>query len=168
MTEVINYLRDNHLLTVDELQSRLSALDASFETLKGSMRAKSKRMEQLRELIRIADIYHRLKPIHDELNGIKWKKQREKYKSNQDPELRQFYAVRRVLTEELKGEPINVKEWQREYDALREEYAGLRAQYNPLKEELAKLRSVQYQVSRAINEREPERQIQRQKTIEGR
>ena len=168
MTEVINYLRDNHLLTVDELQSRLSALDASFETLKGSMRAKSKRMEQLRELIRSADIYHRLKPIHDELNSFKWKKQREKYKSSHDSELRQFYAVRRVLTEELKGEPINVKEWQREYDDLRAEYAGLRAQYNPLKEELEKLRSVQYQVNRVINEREPERQIQRQKTIEGR
>ena len=107
-------------------------------------------------------------PIHDELNSFKWKKQREKYKSLHDSELRQFYAVRRVLTEELKGEPINVKEWQREYDDLRADYSGLRAQYNPLKEELAKLRSVQYQVSRAINEREPERQIQRQKTIEGR
>lgn len=168
MTEVINYLRDNHLLTVDELQSRLSALDASFDTLKGSMKAKSKRMEQLRELIRNAEIYHRLQPIHDELNSFKWKKQREKYKSDHDSELRQFYAVRRVLTEELRGEPVNVKEWQHEYDELRAEYAGLRAQYNPLKEELAKLRSVQYQVNRVINEREPEWQIQRQKTIEGR
>lgn len=168
MTEVINYLRDNHLLTVDELQSRLSALDASFEMLKGSMRAKSNRMEQLRELIRSAEIYHRLKPIHDELNSFKWKKQRKKYKSSHDSELRQFYAVRRVLTEELKGEPINIKEWQREYDDLRAEYAGLRAQYNPLKEDLAKLRSVQYQISRVINEREPEQQIQHNKTIEGR
>lgn len=168
MTEVINYLRDNHLLTVDELQSRLSALDASFDTLKGSMRAKSKRMEQLRELIRSAEIYRRLKPIHDELNSFKWKKQREKYKSSHDSELRQFYAVRRVLTEELKGEQISVKAWQREYDNLRAEYAGLRAQYNPLKEELVKLHSVQYQVNRVINEREPEWQIQRQKTIEGR
>ena len=168
MTEVINYLRDNHLLTVDELQSRLSALDASFDTLKGSMRAKSKRMEQLRELIRSAEIYHRLKPIHDELNGIKWKKQREKYKSNHDPELRQFYTVRRVLSEELKGEPINVKEWQRDYDDLRAEYAGLRAQYNPLKEELAKLRMVRYQVDRVISDREPNQQIQHHKTIEGR
>lgn len=168
MTEVINYLRDNHLLTVEELQSRLSALDASFETLKGSMRAKSKRMEQLRELIRSAEIYHRLKPIHDELNSFKWKKQREKYKSNHDPELRQFYAVRRILIDELKGEPFNVKEWQREYDDLRAEYAGLRAQYNPLKEELAKLRMVRYQVDRVIGDREPNQQIQRQKTIEGR
>ena len=168
MTEVINYLRDNHLLTVDELQSRLLALDASFDTLKGSMRAKSKRMEQLRELIRSAEIYHRLKPIHDELNGIKWKKQREKYKSNHDPELRQFYAVRRVLTEDLKGEPFNVKKWQREYDDLRAEYATLRAQYNPLKEELTKLRMVRYQVDRVISDREPNQQIQHHKTNEGR
>ena len=168
MTEVINYLHDNNLLTVDELQSRLSALDTSFDTLKGSMRAKSRRMEQLRELIRSAEIYHRLKPIHDELNSFKWKKPREKYNSSHDSELRQFYAVRRVLTEELKGEPINVKEWQREYDALREEYAGLRAQYNPLKRELAKLRMVRYQVDRVIGDRELNQQIQRHKTIEGR
>lgn len=168
MTEVISYLRDNHLLTVDELQSRLSALDASFDTLKGSMKVKSKRMEQLRELIRSAEIYHRLKPIHDELNSFKWKKQREKYKSSHDSELRQFYAVRRVLTDELKGEPINIKEWQREYDNLRAEYAGLREQYKPLKRELAKLRMVRYQVDRVIGDREPNQQIQRHKTIEGR
>ena len=168
MTEVINYLRDNHLLTVDELQSRLFALDASFDMLKGGMKAKSKRMEHHRELIRNAEIYHRLKSIHDELNGIKWKKQREKFKSNHDSELRQFYAVRRVLREELGDKPINVKAWQREYDDLRAEYARLKEQYKPLKEDLAKLRQVQYQVSRVINEREPEQQIQRNKTIEGR
>lgn len=168
MTEVINYLRDNNLLTVDQLQSRLSALDASFDDLKGSMKAKSKRMEQLRELIRSAEIYHRLKPIYNELNGIKWKKQREKFKSTHDSELRQFYAVRRTLTEELKGEPINVKAWQREYNDLKTEYSGLKEQYNPLKEDLAKLRQVQYQVSRVIHDRGSEQQIQRNKTIEGR
>lgn len=166
MTKVINYLLDNDLLTVEKLETRLSALDASFESLKGSMKAKSKRMEQLRELIRSAEIYYRLKPIHDELNGIKWKKQREKFKSTHDSELRQFYAVRRMLSEELKGEPINVKAWQREYDDLRVEYAGLREQYKPLKEDLAKLRQVQYQVSRVINEREPKQQTQYKGVIE--
>ena len=73
-----------------------------------------------------------------------------------------------MLIEELGDQPINIKAWQREYDDLRAEYASLRAQYNPLKEELAKLRMVRYQVDRVINEREPEWQIQRQKTIEGR
>nr|WP_316624748.1 hypothetical protein [uncultured Ruminococcus sp.] len=101
--------------------------------------------------------------IHDGLNAIRWKKQRERYKSDHDSELRQFYAVRRVLIEELGDQPINVKAWQREYDALLAEYAGLRAQYNPLKEELAKLRMVCYQVDRVINEREQKKQPQQKR-----
>ena len=168
ITATINYLRDNGLLTVDDLQLRLSAVDASFEALKGSMKTGSKRMEQLNELIRGAEIYHRLKPIYEGLNAIKWKKQREKYRLDHDSELRQFYAVRRVLIEELGDQPINVKAWQQECNDLKTEYAGLRAQYNPLKEELAKLRMVRYQVDRVIGDREPNQQIQHHKTIEGR
>ena len=101
--------------------------------------------------------------IHDGLNAIKWKKQRERYKSDHDSELRQFYAVRRALTEKLKGEPINVKAWQREFDSLRAKYADLREQYKPLKEELAKLRMVCYQVDRVINEREQKKQPQQKR-----
>ena len=168
ITKTINYLRDNGLLTVDDLQLRLSTLESSFSNVSGGMKSKSARMKTLQDLIRSAEIYHRLKPIHDELNTIKWKKQREKYMLDHGSELRQFYAVRRVLSEELKGEQISVKVWQREYDNLRAEYAGLRAQYNPLKRELAKLRMVRYQVDRVIGDREPNQQIQRHKTIEGR
>ena len=168
ITATINYLRENGLLTVDDLQLRLSTLESSFSKVSGGMKSKSARMKTLQDLIRSAEIYHRLKPIHDELNSIKWKKQRDRYKSDHDSELRQFYTVRRVLTEELKGEPINIKEWQREYDDLRAEYAGLRAQYNPLKRELAKLRMVRYQVDRVIGDREPNQQIQHHKTNEGR
>ena len=68
-----------------------------------------------------------------------------------------------MLIEELGDQPINIKAWQREYDDLRAEYASLRAQYNPLKEELANLRMVRYQVDRVINEREQKKQPQ-QKT----
>ena len=89
-----------------------------------------------------------------------------KVKSTHDSELRQFYAVRRTLIEELKDEPINVKAWQREYDVLRAEYAGLKEQYKPLKEDLAKLRQVQYQVSRVINERESEKQVQKKREVQ--
>ena len=154
ITKTINYLRDNGLLTVDDLQLRLSTLESSFSKVSGGMKSKSARMKELQELIRDAEIYYRLKPIHDGLNAIKWKKQREKYKLDHDSELRQFYAVRRVLREELGDQPITVKEWKREYDDLRVEYAGLREQYKPLKEKLAKLRKVRYQVNRVLNEQQ--------------
>ena len=68
-----------------------------------------------------------------------------------------------MLNDELKGEPINVKAWQREYDDLRVEYSGLREQYKPLKEDLANLRMVRYQVDRVINEREQKKQPQQKR-----
>ena len=159
ITKTINYLRDNGLLTVDDLQLRLSTLESSFTKVSGGMKSKSARMKTLQDLIRSAEIYHRLKPIHDELNTIKWKKQREKYMLDHGSELRQFHAVRRVLTDKLKGKPISVGDWRQEYDTLCEEYAGLREQYKPLKEELAKLRMVRYQVNRVLNEQQ---QVQKQ------
>ena len=65
------------------------------------MKAKSARMKELQELIRQAENYKRLKPVYDELNGIKWKKQREKFETAHDADLRLFYTARRILKEKL-------------------------------------------------------------------
>lgn len=51
------------------------------------MKAKSARMKELQELIRQAENYKRLKPVYDELNGIKWKKQREKFETAHDADM---------------------------------------------------------------------------------
>lgn len=50
-------------------------------------------------MIREGENYQRLKPIHTELNNIKFKKQREKFETSHDAELRLFYAARRILKE---------------------------------------------------------------------
>lgn len=88
--DTINYLRDNRLLTLETLQSRLSSLESSFDTLTGSMKAKSIRMKDLHELLRQGENYFRLKPVHEELNRIKWKRQRERFKSDHDSDLQLF------------------------------------------------------------------------------
>ena len=164
--DTINYLRDNRLLTLETLQSRLSSLESSFDTLTGSMKAKSIRMKDLHELLRQGENYFRLKPVHEELNRIKWKRQRERFKADHDSDLRLFYAARRILREKLGDKPVALQEWNREYLRLESEYADLLQQYKLLKDELAKLRSVQYHVNRALNDREPKQQTQR--NIEGR
>ncbi len=43
------------------------------------MKKKSARIKELQELIREGENYQRLKPVHTELNNIKFKKQREKF-----------------------------------------------------------------------------------------
>ena len=154
-SETVNYLIENKILSLDELESRLSAVSAEFDALSGSMKEKSARMKELQELIRQGENYKRLKPVYDELNGIKWKKQREKFENAHDADLRLFYTARRILKENLGGKPVPLNAWKQEYDRLKREYAELSPQYRPLREDLMKMRRVQYHVDRALERREP-------------
>ena len=134
--EAVNYLTENKLLTLEDLQERLSSVSEEFEALSGSMKKKSARIKELQELIREGENYQRLKPVHTELNNIKFKKQREKFETSHDAELRLFYAARRILKEKLDGKPIALKAWKQEYAQLKTEYAELSPQHKPLREEV--------------------------------
>ena len=62
--ETVNYLTENKLLTLEDLQERLSSVSEEFEALSGSMKKKSARIKELQELIREGENYQRLKPVH--------------------------------------------------------------------------------------------------------
>ena len=111
------------------MQERLSSVNEEFEALSDSMKKKSARIKELQELIREGENYQRLKPVHTELNNIKFKKQREKFETSHDAELRLFYAARRILKEKLDGKPIALKAWKQEYAQLKTEYAELSPQH---------------------------------------
>ena len=117
--EAVNYLTENKLLTLEDLQERLSSVNEEFEALSDSMKKKSARIKELQELIREGENYQRLKPVHTELNNIKFKKQRGKFETSHDAELRLFYAARRILKEKLDGKPIALKAWKQEYAQLK-------------------------------------------------
>ena len=153
-SEAVNYLIENKLLSLEALETRLSAVSAEFDALSGAMKSKSARMKELQELIRQGENYKRLKPVYDQLNGIKWKKQREKFETAHDADLRLFYTARRILKEKLDGKPVTLPAWKREYNRLQAEYAELSPQYKPLREDLLKMRRVQHCVDRALEQRQ--------------
>ena len=97
------------------------------------MKSKSARMKKLQELIRQGENYKRLKLVYDELNGINWKKQREKFETAHDADLRLFYTARRILKEKLDGKPVTLPAWKQEYNRLQAEYTKLSPQYKPLR-----------------------------------
>ena len=97
------------------------------------------------------------------MNNIKFKKQREKFETSHDAELRLFYAARRILKEELDGKPIALKAWKQEYAQLKTEYAELSPQHKPLREEVIRLRQVQNAVDTALRRREQPQEVQRKK-----
>ena len=110
------YLQENDLHTLDDLQNHLDLLRKRLHGVKSSLDAKHSRTKQLLELLGYAEQYERFKPIHDQLNAIKWKTKHEQFKTEHESELRQFYLARRKLTD-----GIRTAEWKRELDALEQD-----------------------------------------------
>lgn len=126
------------------------------------MKKKSARIKELQELIREGENYQRLKPVHTELNNIKFKKQREKFETSHDAELRLFYAARRILKEKLDGKPIALKAWKQEYAQLKQSMPNCLRSTSHL-EEVIRLRQVQNAVDTALRRREQPQAVQRKK-----
>ena len=57
------------------------------------MKAKRDRLNELKELLRLVDLYRDTKPVYDELQGIKWKGKREKFEREHENELRTFHMA---------------------------------------------------------------------------
>ena len=143
------YLNENGLHTTADLEARLDSLHSSLDEIKTTLDANKKRSKELRELLRYAELYNRFKPLHDQLNAIKWKPKRERFKSEHESELRQFYLARRKLPD-----GIHVAEWQRELVTLERENDAAYAEYKALRAELTKLLDVKYCVDCALSARE--------------
>ena len=140
------YLQENDLHTLDDLQNHLDSLHTRLRSVKSNLDAKHSRMKELRDLLRYADQYERSKPVHDQLNAIKWKSKREQFKVEHESELRQFYLARRKLPD-----GIHATEWQRELYALKQDCEAEYAKYKPLRDEMKKLLDVKYCVDRALS-----------------
>ena len=149
LTSAITYLEENGLHTLADLEARLNSLHSSLDEAKTTLEANKKRSKELRELFRCAELYERFKPLHDQLNAIKWKSKRAQFKAEHDSELRQFYLARRKLSD-----GIYTAEWQREVATLERKNDAAYAEYKALHSKLTKLLDVKFCVDRALNARE--------------
>ena len=149
LTSSITYLEEKNLHTLDDLEARLDSLHLALDELKTTLDANKKRSKELHVLLRYADQYKRFKPLHDQLNAIKWKSKCEQFKSEHENELRQFYLARRKLPD-----GSHIAEWQHELTKLERENNAAYAKYKTLRAELTKLLYVKYCVDRTLSARE--------------
>lgn len=149
LTSAIAYLDENGLHTLADLEARLDLLHSSLDEAKTTLDSNKKRSKELRELVRYAKLYKRFKPLHDQLNAIKWRPKRERFKAEHESELRQFYLARRKLPD-----GIHITEWQSEVATLERENDAAYGKYKALHSELTKLLDVKYCVDRALSARE--------------
>ena len=163
--DTVNYLTEQKLYTVDDLEARVNSHNEQTARLQAAMKAKSARKKELEGCLRLVEDYRRLKPLYDEWNAIKWKGRREKFKAVHENELRQFYMIRRKL-EKLRAADgkLPLSTWKREQGQLHQEYQALAAEYKTLWDDMKKLLQVKVCVDTTL--RQQERTQARRRDIE--
>ena len=163
----MNYLTEQKLYTVDDLEARVTSHNERIEELKASMGSKQTRMKELDGLLEQAERYRELKPIHTQLNAIHRKGQREKFKAAHEGELRQFYMARRKLEPHFTPEgKLPLTKWRTERGKLQQAYQEDYAKYKPIRDDLMKLYQVKSTVDTARRRQEQAHTQRRDRDME--
>ena len=161
--EAVNFLTERGITTLEDLEAHIAAQDERAEALNTSMKAKRDRLNELKELLRLVDLYRDTKPIYDEWKGIKWKGKRENFEREYEGELRAFHMVRRKLDKyRSPAGKIPVHVWEQEQERLYQEYQAEYEQYKPIQDDLWKLQQVKRNTDTAMRQQEQTRQKRRE------
>ena len=162
MNETFNYLRENGIYTLADLESRVESHSATVNSLKATLDTQTARMKAIRQLQDYRDTFHRLKPVFDGLQKIKFEKPRAKYKAEHETELKQFYAARRKLTGEFPDGKVDMKKLTEEYDELEQAHETTYGEFKTVRDDLHRLWKVKSCVDTAarFQERTAEQMLQ--------
>ena len=149
-SETVNFLQANKLYTLEDLKQKIAEVHAKRQPLQDTVKANSKRIKELQELQRRTEAYAQTKPIHDQLQKIKFKKRREQFQQDHEAELRRYYLAKRKLAGY--GEPFPIESWQSECAKLQAESEATAAQANELWQEVRQLIAVQHLVNSVLHQ----------------
>ena len=164
VAKAVNILEQKGIFNLDGLDAALSSVDQKTDEISDGLKAREKRMKQLKNLIENAQAYQRNKPFHDAYKQIKWKSKQEDYAEAHRAELTIWNAANRFLhanlPEGVKSLPI--AKWEKELAALNAENKD---EYEKLKEsraEVAELQKIRRYVDVALKaETQQQTQIKR-------
>lgn len=168
MNETYQYLNENQLFTLEDLEHRVESQQSTVESLKQKLDRQTDRMKELRRLNSDLDTYERLKPVYDKLQTFKFKRSREKFKEEHEGDLRLFYIVRRRLKEEFKEDKPDRKKIVTEYARLEAAHEKTYARFQPIREEFQRLWRIRSNLRSALQLEEPTPEQKLQKLAEKR
>lgn len=150
--ETFNYLQAQGINTLDDLKKAVSQMGLHLTDISDAMKADEGHMKKLTDLIRYAENYKRLRPIYDEMNGIRFKKRREAYKQEHDGDLRLFYLARRKLGDHASGKTIPLADWRKEIKTLQTEHDKKYAELKAIRVEYRRLSKIKQNLESALHE----------------
>ena len=138
-SELVLILQERGIVTLADFDAYMQDFQQKSAAMTAELNARSARMKELSELIRIAGEFKRLTPIYKEWNSIRFKKARDKYKAKHEREINLFLLAKRKLDAAAPDHKLTVKAWQKELDTLTTAYAEESEQLKPIREELKEL-----------------------------
>ena len=149
-----NYLKENEIYTIEDLETRVTALRDTTDDLKATLDKETNRMRELRRIPEYSAAYKQLKPVFDGLQKIKFDKAKEKYKAEHAAELRQFYAARRKILTEFPDGKYDSRVLDKEYAQLEKSHADTYAKFTAIRDEYRRIWDIQSYVNTARSKEE--------------
>ena len=161
--EAVNYLMENGLFTLEDLEAHLAARREQADVVNSSLKSMSTRKKELEDLLHYAGLYQETKPIYDELKTIKWKGKREKFEAEHERDLNVFHMARRKLEKHFSSTgKIPVQAWRRELAEIQQKYPAEYERYKPMRNDLTKLLCVKNCVDTVLRQQEQSQEKRRE------
>ena len=152
---IVNYMRQNNVLTVEDLETRLSDIHSREQSIREEIRKGGRRMKEIETILATAKRRSELDPIYDKYKKMHFGKKHyaDKYKD----ELDEWKRCNRYLYARFADARCDTKALSREYASLQSEIKEKTEQLSPIREELDMLCDIQWLVKDLLPELEPEK-----------
>ena len=134
-SQLCQCLLDHGITDITTLESHVSDLRATTDSLKKKLDTQTAQMKTLRKIPEYFDDYKRLKSVFDGLQKIKFTKAREKYKADHAADLKRFYEARRVITQKFPEGKYDRKALEAEYAELERQHDATYAEFKTIRAE---------------------------------
>ena len=152
---IVNYMKRNDVLTVEDLEKQLSGVRDSEETIRRKRRKAAGRMNEIDRIRATVRRRSELDPIHDKYTKMYLGKKR--YGDKHKDELEEWRKCNRYLYAKFQEGKCDMKALSSEHAMLERDMEEMEGQLPPIMEELDMLRDIQWLVKDLLPELKPER-----------
>lgn len=153
---VISYMREHEVLTVEDLDTRLTELNANALPIRDQIKHLNSRIRSIEKLIEHGDRRASLDAVHDEYLKIHWKGKKEKFAAEHKDELDAWKASDRYMRKNLPDQEYNSDALRSELYSLNSQLYELTEKIRPQQEETEILKEVRSYVKKLLPELAPE------------
>ena len=159
-SDIVNYLTENNISTVEELHARADEAYRAASDLNAQVKDAKARIKAIDNLIQLSQDLTEYKTIIDKLNSFHFKWRREKFKHEHEKEIHFYYIAARKLKGQL-GRNMNLpasklSAWKQQRTRLAQRVSELSARHSAIYVEQKKLLDIQRIVDNTLHEWERE------------